>query len=162
MTPDSRGLLVRRVLVTLGAITTVGAGAGAVRLASDSSAAGGPADVAPVSITSVQGQMDRAARAAAISNDVASLNDQVRTLFDAVTNASASADAQEASAAGVASDLAVAKARLAKLQAQLTGASSRLEALDATAAKLAASRHAKGTVTATTGASGAAGGGTDD
>jgi septal ring factor EnvC (AmiA/AmiB activator) len=162
MTTVSRGLRARRVLLTMGAVATVGAGAGVVRVAADV-AAGQPTDVVPVSVTSLQGQIDQeAARASAVDDQASALSDQLRTIQDAVTSASGAADAQTARAAQVAKDIAAAKARLTKLQAQLTAASGRLAALDAAGARIAATKQGKGTVTATTGASGAAGGGHDD
>lgn len=162
MTTVSRGLRARRVLVTMGAVATVGAGAGVVRLASDFAAAT-PADVVPVSMTSLQGQIDQeAARASAADGQAATLSDQLRTIQDAVSSAAGAADAQTARASQVAKDIAAAKARLTKLQAQLTLASGRLAALNAAGARIVASRPGKGTVTATTGASGAAGGTHDD
>jgi chromosome segregation ATPase len=159
MTSDPRGALVRRVLVTAGAIATVGAGAGVVHLAEVSMAAGVSTDVAPASMTSLQGQIDQqAARAGSLPTAAASLGDEVRALVDAVTNASMSTDLQTARVTRVAKDLAAAKARLATLQGQLTVASVRLAALDAAGAKIAAAKQGKPTVVATTGASGAAGG----
>jgi hypothetical protein len=167
MTFDSRGALVRRAMVTVGAIATVSAAAGVAHLAQVSTAASVPVDVAPVAMTSVQGQIDQqVARVAALGPDAGALDMQVRTLFDAVASNSVAADAQTMEAARVAKDLAAAKARLGTLQGQLTAAGNRLAALNAVGARSAASSastQGKGAVSATTGASGAAGGGgTDD
>jgi hypothetical protein len=160
MTPGSRGALVRRVFVTMGAVTTVAGGAFAVRVASELNAAATPSDVAPASLVSVQGQMDwRAARAAALESDIASLNDQVQGLSGSIASASTTADGQVAAGAAVLRDIAAAKVRLAKMQGQLASAKARLAAADAAAVRIAASRPARGTIVATTGASGAAGGG---
>jgi ABC-type transporter Mla subunit MlaD len=156
--PSHRRTLARRVIVTAGAIATVGAGAGIVRLAELSAAAGATPDAAPAAMTSVRGQIDQqATRAASLPTSAATLGDEVRAFVDAVTSASASTDLQTARATRVANDLAAAKARLATVQGQLTAASGRLAALVAAGAKLAASRQGKGRVVATTGASGTAG-----
>jgi chromosome segregation ATPase len=159
MTSDPHALA-RRVLVTLGAIATVGAGAGVVHLAQVATASVAPTDPAPAAMTTIQGQIDQqAARAASLPTSAASLGDQVRAFVDAVSAASKSTVVQTARATQVANELAAAKARLTTLEGQLTAASGRLSALDAAGARLAASRQGKPRVVATTGASGAAGGG---
>ena len=163
---DSRGALVRRAMVTVGAIATVSGAAGVAHLAQISTATSVPVDVAPAAMTSVQGQIDQqVARVAALGPDAGALDMQVRTLFGAVASNSAATEVQTMAAARVAKDLAAAKARLTTLQGQLAAAGNRLSALNAAGAQIAASSgstQGKGTVSATTGASGAAGGGTDD
>jgi septal ring factor EnvC (AmiA/AmiB activator) len=162
MTSDSHALA-RRVLVTVGALATVGAGAGVVHLAQVATATAAPADIAPAAMTSIQGQIDQqAARAASLPTSAASLGDQVRAFVEAVSAASTSTDVQTARATQVAKDIAAAQTRLTTLQAQLTAASGRLAALDAAGAQIAASRQSKPKVVATTRASGAAGGGGDN
>ncbi len=160
MTPDSRGLVLRRTLLTVGVVTTATAGAGFVRLASDISSSAAQADVATGTVAPLQAQMDQtAARVASVAGDTIAISEQVRTLFESVTTSTISTGVQTAAAQGVANDLAASKARLAKLQAQLSAADKRLSALDAAAARIAASKTVvTKTVTATTGASGAGGG----
>ena len=158
MTSDSHALA-RRVLVTAGALATVGIGVGVVHLAELTTATGASPDVAPAAMTSVQGQIDQqATRAASLPAAAAALGDDIHAFVGAVSSAAASADVQTARATQVAKDLAAAQARLATLQAQLSAASGLLAALDAAGAKLAASRQARPTVVATTRASGAASG----
>ena len=160
MTPDSRGLVLRRTLLTVGVVTTATAGAGFVHLAYDASAAAAQADVATGAVLPSQAQMDQtAARLSSVAGDTIAISEQVRTLFESVTISSMATGVQTTTAQGVASDLAASKARLGKLQAQLSAADKRLAALDAAAAHIAASKTVvKTTVTATTGASGAAAG----
>ena len=160
MTPDSRGLVLRRTLLTVGVVTTATAGAAFVRLASDISSAAAQADVATGTVQPLQAQMDQtAARVSSVAGDTIAISEQVRTLFESVTTSTISTGAQTAAAQGVANDLAASKAHLATIQAQLSAADKRLTALDAAAARIAASKTVvTRTVTATTGASGAAAG----
>ncbi len=161
MTPDSRGLVLRRTLLTVGVVTTATAGAGFVRLASDISSSAAQADVATGTVQPLQAQMDQtAARVASVAGDTIAISEQVRTLFESVAVSSIKTGVQTATAQGVANNLAASKAHLATLQAQLSAANNRLIALDAAAAKIAARKTVvRTTVTATTGASGAAAGG---
>lgn len=157
MPSNPRGHLVRRALITAGAVATVGGGVGAVRVAQILTAAAVQVDTAPAPLTTLQGGIDQqAGRAQYLGPDAASLDQQVRNLVSAVSSGAAAADAQSATAAQVAADVAAAKARLTRLQGQLAAASNRLAALDAAGARLAGSGSR--TVTATTGASGAAAG----
>jgi uncharacterized protein YlxW (UPF0749 family) len=162
MTSDSHAFA-RRVLVTVGAIATVGAGAGVVHLAQLATATAVPTDLAPAAMTTVQGQIDQqAARAVSLPAAAASLGNDIHAFVKAVSSAAASTDVQTARATQVTKDIAAAQARLTTLQAQLNAAGARLAALDAAGAKLAATRQTKPRVVATTGASGAGGGGGDN
>jgi peptidoglycan hydrolase CwlO-like protein len=131
--------IARRALVVAATVAVIGVSTVTVQLAAAWRAQAAPLDAAPVSMTTINDDLNtQVGRATDLSGQVDQVASQLNDLRSAVTGATGAIAGQTTNATTIQQQLDAAKAKLAALQKQLGAAQARLGQLNAAAAKQAA------------------------